>query len=182
MWVAQTSLPLAHAVGPAGGVELELLLVGGALVVTSVLVRTPEGETSRLPVVLLAAGVAFGIGAVALPRLGQQTASTSEAISTSAIVLGILQPSDGDTVPANQRTRLKLDLQNAPLARSAFSKAGGHLHVYVDGKLQRMPYSLTTWVKLDPGSHDLTVEYVDSRHAAFDPPVQETVTVVAEQE
>ena len=55
----------------------------------------------------------------------------------------------------------------------------GHLHLYVDGKLQQMPYSTRTEVTLPPGPHELRVEYVDSRHVSFNPEVSWTVYVTA---
>lgn len=164
---------LAHAVGPSGGVELELLLTAVALLVASFLVRPPKGEQSRLPVVLVVLAVVLGAASFAWPRLTKQP-------STSSAVVTIVRPVDGDTVRAGEPVPVTVDLANAPLARSATSQAGGHLHLYVDGRLQQMPYALITEVRLEPGRHELTVEYVDPRHLSFDPPVQKTVTVIAE--
>ncbi len=171
--VALPAPAYAHVVGPSGGVELELLLVAGGLLVASFLVRPSEGESSRLPMVLLVLAVVIGIGSFAWPRINKP-ANTSPAVVT------ITSPRDGATVPAGEPISVEVELANAPLARSATSQAGGHLHLYVDGKLQQMPYSLVAEIELDPGTHEVTVEYVDAQHVSFDPPVQETVTVTAE--
>lgn len=44
-----------------------------------------------------------------------------------------------------------------------------------------MPSTLTTEVELEPGEHELRVEYVDPDHASYDPPVEQRITVTAEK-
>ncbi|HEX2240145.1 MAG TPA: DUF4399 domain-containing protein [Actinomycetota bacterium] len=171
--VAFPATAYAHVVGPSGGVELELLLIAVALLVAAFLIKRTDEQPSRVPVVLLVLGVGLGIGSVAWPRLGQPPSTTSAVVT-------IVSPTDGATVPAGRPVDVTVELANAPLARSATSQAGGHLHLYVDGQLQQMPYSLTAEIELEPGSHELTVEYVDAQHVSFDPPVQTTVSVTAE--
>jgi hypothetical protein len=56
---------------------------------------------------------------------------------------------------------------------------GGHLHLYVDRKLQQMPYSNEATVTVEAGRHELTVEYVDARHVSYNPPIDDTVVVTA---
>lgn len=46
-------------------------------------------------------------------------------------------------------------------------------------KLQQMPSSTTMEVTFEPGTHDLTVEYVDLQQVSFDPPVEDTIKVDA---
>ncbi len=65
-------------------------------------------------------------------------------------------------------------------ALSSESDDGGHLHVYVDDEVAAMPATLDVAVELEPGEHELEVEYVDSEHQALDPPVTDSVTVTAE--
>lgn len=63
--------------------------------------------------------------------------------------------------------------------RALQSQAGGHLHLYVDGQLQQMPYGVKTEVTLDPGEHAIVVEYVDFQHLSFEPRVEKVVRVTA---
>jgi hypothetical protein len=89
-------------------------------------------------------------------------------------------PQDGATVPANEPFEVEIDLEGGELAASA-SDAGGHLHIFADGSVLSMPSTTTAEVTLEPGEHELKVEYVDIQHASYDPPVQETITVTAEK-
>jgi hypothetical protein len=56
---------------------------------------------------------------------------------------------------------------------------GGHLHLYINDKLQSMPYGLEVPVTLPPGSHTIKVEFVDERHAPYDPPIEVDTFVTA---
>jgi hypothetical protein len=73
--------------------------------------------------------------------------------------------------------RIDVALGGATVARSASDTGKGHLHVYVDDQLQQMPYSTTTTVRLEPGSHRLTVEYVDPQHVSYSPRIATSTRV-----
>jgi hypothetical protein len=60
---------------------------------------------------------------------------------------------------------------NAPVARSPSSRSGGHLHLFVDGRLEQMPYGTESELRLEPGRHRITVEYVNFEHVSFEPRV-----------
>jgi hypothetical protein len=47
----------------------------------------------------------------------------------------------------------------------------GHIHLYLDGALILMSYSLNGRVGILPGAHALRAEYVAVDHAPFNPPV-----------
>lgn len=73
---------------------------------------------------------------------------------------------------------MRVDLGGADIASSP-DDDGGHLHLYVDGELQQMPYSTTMQVRLKPGAHEIEVEYVDEEHVSYDPPFTARVSVRA---
>jgi len=73
--------------------------------------------------------------------------------------------------------RVRVD---GPLAMGPADRSGGHLHLFVDGEVQPMTYADRSELTVVPGRHRITVEYVDSRHRSYEPPVEETVVVVAE--
>jgi hypothetical protein len=93
--------------------------------------------------------------------------------------VAVMAPEVASIVPAGQPVKVTAALQGARLATSPQDTEGGHLHLYVDRKLQQMPYSNEATVTLEPGRHELTVEYVDPRHVSYDPPIDDTVVVTA---
>lgn len=169
--VSSQMLWWAHA-GEAGGVEVEWLIVGAGLLVAAGLLYRSMAGTRWVPVVLAVLGAASVAGAFLIPRAGDDT-------RTSNAVVEIVQPGEGERVAAGEPVTVRVALRNGKLARTPESETGGHLHLYVDGKLQQMPYSKQMEVELEPGVHELTVEYVDAQHLSFDPPVQRTVEVTA---
>lgn len=161
----------AHAVGPGAGVEIELLVVAAVVSLVGI-ARLSSSESRQWAAwAIIAAGLALGALSVALPRLG----GPARPDATVAIVA----PRDGTTVPAGEPVELRVEVMGGSVARSPADAEKGHLHLYLDGALRRMPYSTTAEVTLTPGAHDLTVEYVDPRHVSYDPPIAATVEVEA---
>jgi hypothetical protein len=161
----------AHAVGPGSGVELELLLVAGVVLVYGLLVRS-RGEVSRAGwIVPIVAGVVLGVASFALPQLTGGSTSTDAKIS-------IVSPETGAQLPAGP-IQVAVSVTGLEVA-SGPQEPGGHIHIYVDDKLQQMPYNTSTEVKLEPGEHDITVELVDENHVQYSPPVKDTVSVTVE--
>ncbi len=162
----------AHAGHAASeDVNMTLLYLGIAGIAAGLALRG-SARWRWLPWGVLALAGGLVAAALILPR----TATPSE---TTMAVLEIRRPRDGAEVPAGEPFTVAVDLQNAPLARSFESEAGGHLHLYVDGALQQMPYSMRAEVTLEPGEHEIAVEYVDHQHVSYEPPVREAVEVVA---
>jgi hypothetical protein len=161
----------AHAVGPGSGVELELLLAAGALLVGGFKLRSTPGRfaVGNILITIGALGIA---AALVVPNLGTPTPK-----STSARI-EIVSPADGDTVQSGT-VDIVVDISNGVLAKSSSDTEGGHIHIYVDDEMVSMPYTTDTSVQLEPGQHTITVEYVDTAHMSFAPPVTATVTVEA---
>ena len=132
--------------------------------------------------------LAFGL-ALALAACGSSddgggdgaTASTSTPSErpSSTAELSIVSPAVGEVVHGST-VDLRVKLQGAKLVPSTTTDIvpdEGHLHVILDDKLISMTEGLEQSIPdVPPGEHRITVEFVASDHAPFDPRV---VTVVA---
>lgn len=123
----------------------------------------------RASLVLALFGVAAVTGAFALSGDGHD----------HGVSIEITAPEDGATVEAGG-VPVAVELTGAELASESSSEDAGHLHVYVDGEVVDMRSALEVEVDLEPGEHEVEVQFVDADHAALDPPVVDSVTVTAE--
>jgi hypothetical protein len=160
----------AHAVGPGGGVEIELLLVAGAVLVFGYTLRSSENAKPWMPWAVIVAGFGLAVLSFALPQLTRPS-------RPSNVSLDIVSPVPGEELPSGRPVKIDVNLTGATVARSASATDKGHLHIYVDNQLQQMPFSTSTTVKLKPGEHKLTVEYVDPQHISYSPPIQSSTQV-----
>ena len=150
--------------------QMALLIAAGVAFVGAFVFRSVKPDKVGPAWALFAAGALLAAAAFIVPNLG---GGTDAKVSFSS-------PKDGETVPANVPISIAVNLEGGELATSS-SDAGGHLHIFVDGSVISMPSTLATEVELEPGEHELRVEYVDLQHASYDPPVEETITVTAEK-
>ena len=106
------------------------------------------------------------------------TTSTSDRPSSTA-ELSIVSPKVGEVVHGST-IDLRVKLQGAKLVPATTTDIvpdEGHLHVLLDDTLISMTEGLEQSIPdVPPGEHRITVEFVASDHAPFDPRV---VTVVA---
>jgi len=106
------------------------------------------------------------------------TSTPSERPSSTA-ELSIVSPAVGEVVHGST-VDLRVKLQGAKLVPATTTNIvpdEGHLHVILDDKLISMTEGLEQSIPdVPPGEHRITVEFVASDHAPFDPRV---VTVVA---
>lgn len=164
------------AVQPAnGGDQLNVTLVIAGAVLTGigiVLWALKKGGRWAAPAVAAAGVIVLSLGFIA-PSLGGDGAGSDAVVS-------IVEPANGARVDAASPVTVRVALQNGSIATSPTDTEGGHLHLYVDGQLQQMPYSTEAQIQVTPGPHQLRVEFVDSRHVPFDPPVDTTITLTAE--
>ena len=134
--------------------------------------------------------IAFGLGlALALAACGGSdggggsgatgTTSTPSARQSSTAELSIVSPAVGEVVHGST-VDLRVKLRGAklvPVTTTDIVPDEGHLHVILDDKLISMTEGLEQSIPdVPPGDHRITVEFVASDHAPFDPRV---VTVVA---
>ncbi|HVE93999.1 MAG TPA: hypothetical protein VNB24_03690 [Acidimicrobiales bacterium] len=160
----------AHGTGGGSGGRVGasfFLLLGGMAVAGAGLVNR-----RRLPRVAVVAAVIAGAA------LGISSLLAAGPSERPDVHIAVVAPTDGATVPAGKPVAVRVEV-DAPLATGPADKQGGHLQLSVNGKLKQMPYSATTEVTLEPGRHRLTVEYVDNKHLAYDPPVAADVEVTA---
>ena len=110
------------------------------------------------------------------------------------VAVSIVTPEDGAQVSAGEPVQLEVDLQGGELvgghdeeghteeegaAAEAEAENVGHLHVFVDGKLQSMPESLTPQLELTPGAHTVMVEFVDEQHRQLSPRITDEIQLEA---
>ena len=128
------------------------------------------GSRRKIAALALVGGLGLVGLAFVLPQiLGPPTPNAAVVIS---------QPLDGQEVKAGKPLMVRVVVQGASIASSP-TAAGGHLHLYVDGKLQQMPYATSASVILDRGTHLLRVEYVDHLLVSYSPAIAATVRVTA---
>jgi hypothetical protein len=151
--------------------QIALLVAAGVAFVGAFVFRSVKPDKIGPPWGLFIAGVILVVLGLVVPRLQGGTDAD----------VGFATPRDGATVPANEPLEIEIDLEGGELAASG-SSSGGHLHIFVDGSVISMPSTTTAEVTLEPGEHELKVEYVDILHASYDPPVQETISVTAEKD
>jgi hypothetical protein len=161
----------ASANGVHQGTEANLLLMaaaGVAFVGGAALWRMRRwrgAAIGSMTLAILLAGAGF-----AVPRLGEEPPGTR---------VDIVEPANGEDVPASDPITVSVRLDGGAIATSPQDQEGGHLHLYVDGNLQQMPYSTEAQVTLERGPHEIRVEYVDHQHVSFDPPIEASIRVSA---
>ncbi len=169
MAVAQPMI--AHVLNGGGPLNVALLLLGACFAYGGVRLRERKPNAMTVGRVITYSGIALiGLGLVI---------DSSPRPTASNATVRIVQPRDGEEVPAGQPIAVAVDLKGASIALSPNDTSGGHLHLYVDGQLQQMPYSTEAQITLDPGTHDIRVEYVDFRHLSFSPEVATVIEVTA---
>jgi uncharacterized cupredoxin-like copper-binding protein len=165
---------LAHTFTP-GGPDIEFLVLAFALLSLAIVLFFQKTAKRQVPFILLVASLAMGAGAFAVGG------SAPDAGSGAGITVNITNPSDGAQVPAGKPISLEVDLNGGTIVAetSSTDPSAGHYHVFVDRELVDMPTSDTPTVRLEPGEHEVAVEFTDTSHAQFSPRIIDTVTVVA---
>jgi hypothetical protein len=161
---------LAHTITP-GGPETEYLILAGAMLILGVVFFAMKNVKPIVAVILIIGAIAVGAGAFAF---------RPDGASGTGVELSLISPQSGETVDAGEPVQLQVQLQGGAMAgQESDGEVPGHLHVFVDGKTVDMPTSLTPEVKLPPGKHELAVEFVDSSHLSFSPPIRAQVQLKA---
>jgi hypothetical protein len=161
----------AHLLSGGGPLNVVLLLLGACVAFAGVRLRAWKPRAASWGRVLTVLGIAvFGLGLVI---------DASPGPTASNATVRILQPSPGEEVPAGRPFDVAVELENGEIALSPNDTSGGHLHLYVDGQLQQMPHSTEAHITLEPGVHEIRVEYVDHEHLSFAPEVATTIEVTA---
>ena len=162
---------LGHAFSGGGPLNLVLLLLGAGVAYAGVRLRGRRPRAATWAKGLTVLGVALVAAGLVI--------DASPGPASSNATVRIVRPAAGAEVPAGEPVQVVVEVANGALALSADDTGGGHLHLSVDGLVQQMPYSTQAEVTLEPGAHELTVEYVDARHLSFQPEVVTSIEVTA---
>jgi hypothetical protein len=97
----------------------------------------------------------------------------SAARPASPATLSITSPADGSVVTGST-IHVAVDLQGAQVVQATSSNIRpdqGHVHLYIDGNLQYMQYTLAQDFPVHPGVYTIKAEFVASDHFPFSPRV-----------
>ena len=92
---------------------------------------------------------------------------------TSPAQISITSPADGSTVTGTT-IHVVVDLTGAQVVQATSSNIDptmGHVHLYIDGNLQYMAYTLSQDFPVHPGTYTIKAEFVASDHFPFNPRV-----------
>jgi hypothetical protein len=101
------------------------------------------------------------------------TGTPSGPRPTSPAVISITSPANGSTVTGTM-IHVVVDLKNATVVQAtsaAVDPTKGHVHLYIDGNLQYMAYTLSQDFPVHPGTYTIKAEFVASDHFPFNPRV-----------
>jgi len=100
----------------------------------------------------------------------------------STATVRIVEPQPGQTFRAGggdyTRVPVRLRLVGGrivPYTSQHLTSDTGHVHLYIDGRLVSMSYSLDASVFVPSGTHKLLAEFVAVDHGPFNPPVEASV-------
>lgn len=158
---------LGHAF--EGAASVPLLLSAAIALLLGVALWFGFPRTKWPAIVAVVAAIGLVGGAYVAPEREGSEASVS-----------IVEPRDGAAVSAGEPVTVRVAVRGARIATSFRDTEGLHLHLFVDGKLQQMPYSQQAELRLEPGPHRIQVELVDNRHVSFDPEIRTSIEVTAE--
>jgi hypothetical protein len=172
---------LAHTLG-AGGPDLELTLIAGAMTVLGIVFFFQKAVKPAVSVGLIIVGLAAGGFAFAndgddQPETrGTRAAEAEGGASPDGASITILSPKDGATVPANEPVEITYEVDLGDLPPDQL----GDMHVYVNDMLQSMQVTDVLEVELKPGTHTVGVEAAQPNHASFDPMIIDEIELTAE--
>ncbi|HEX3607808.1 MAG TPA: hypothetical protein VH134_17940 [Candidatus Dormibacteraeota bacterium] len=101
------------------------------------------------------------------------TATPSGPRPASPAQISITSPVNGSTVTGTM-IHVVVDLKNATVVQATSSNikpTEGHVHLYIDGNLQYMAYTLSQDFPVHPGTYTIKAEFVASDHFPFSPRV-----------
>lgn len=162
---------LAHTIG-VGGPDLEMMVLAAALVMLGIILFVQKTAKPAVSVGLMVAALAVGGGAFAVG--GSSPSSNARVAITS--------PPANAEVKAGEPVTVEVAIKGGELTSNttATDPNLGHLHVFIDDKLVSMPSTDTYDVTLKPGDHDITVEFTAADHRSFEPPIRDSIVVIAE--
>lgn len=94
------------------------------------------------------------------------------------VAVRIVSPADGDTVRAGVPVPVRVEVDGGHIQGTGGQGRPGHLHLLVDRRLVEMTDETTPSVTLEPGTHEITVEFAGENHESIG--VFDRVDVTAE--
>ena len=94
------------------------------------------------------------------------------------VTVRIVSPSDGDIVRAGVPFPLRVEIDGGHIQGTSGEGRPGHLHLLVDRRLVEMADEIAPSVTLEPGIHEITVEFAGENHESLG--VLDRVDVTAE--
>jgi hypothetical protein len=135
---------------------------------------SPNARTIGLYAILLALLAACGSGSSVTPSPKTSSSVVTKRPSSPAII-EIISPAEGSVVKG-PTVDVTVAIQNARIVQATSTNIKpdeGHVHLFIDGNLQYMGYSLSQPFTLShPGTYTMYAEFVASDHAPFDPRVK----------
>ena len=167
-------MTVAHSLGSEGP-DIELLIFAGALLVLAVMLQVQKAAKLAVVVAVVAVAVALGTGSYFLGGEPPTDAAPPD------VSVSIIEPENNDEVAAGEPVELRVSLEGGTLTDSttAGDSTEGHIHVWVDGELASMPSALKPKVRLEPGRHEIAVEFVKADHGQFSPRIMDQIVVRA---
>ena len=150
---------------------IPLLIAAGVAFIAAFALRATKPDKVGLAWGAFAVGVVLAAAAVIVPRVGGPD-----------VTIAIVAPEEGATVAAGEPVQVEVEVTGAEVASSPTDISAGHVHLSVDGDLALMASGTTGMVRLEPGTHEITAEFVDEEHLKLDPPIRATIEVTAERE
>jgi len=176
------SLPLADgATSPVDQGVSTMLFLAAFLFGLVALQRLRGKAFRRLPVAAAWGGALLAVASMALalvlPPIIRPVVAGARPSSSAR--LQILSPGPGEAFhgdPASVPVRLRLiGGKIVSVTSTRLVPDEGHIHLFLDGALVSMSYSLAKDLQVSPGIHRLQVEFVAVDHAPFNPRVQASV-------
>ncbi|MGH2788793.1 MAG: hypothetical protein ACRDJV_12970 [Actinomycetota bacterium] len=166
------------------GLNVEMLFLATGLLVLGIVLFVQKSVKPAVPVILIVGAFAAGAGALALSD-DHRHAGIGGAMAgapPAGLDVSIAAPQDGATIASGERVTIEVEVRGGELvqATSSDNPSAGHLHIFVDGRLETMISRSSTTVELESGSHMIRAEFTTADHRSFDPSVTDTVTVTAE--
>jgi len=94
------------------------------------------------------------------------------------VTVRIISPADGDTVRAGVSMPVRVEIEGGHIQGTSGEGRPGHLHLLVDRRLVEMADETAPTVTLEPGTHEITVEFAGENHESLG--VLDRVDVTAE--
>jgi hypothetical protein len=138
--------------------------------------RGPRIAALAAVLTAMLAGCGSGAGSTSTGSTPGASPTGTPAVAnrpSSPAVIEIVNPKDDSTVTGSS-VDVVVSIQNAHIVQATTSHIQpdeGHVHLYIDGNLQYMAYTLSQSFPLKPGTYTMYAEFVAADHFPFNPRV-----------